>query len=150
MPSTPPSTTNEKTIKPSSTTPSTSASPARPPPPRRQLVQPEFVTSEGGSGPFRAFNFELYAVSLWEKKTRKDKSISIERKTFRLTKKKRKKKTKTKTLPLSLQKPTGAVRALSFAGTLALGGVLLYFWNQNEKQQKLFRNEEEEARERRW
>lgn len=35
---------------------------------------------------------------------------------------------------------------LSFAGTLALGGVLLYFWNQNEKQQKLFLREEEERK----
>jgi len=47
----------------------------------------------------------------------------------------------------TLQKPTGAVRVLSFAGTLALGGVLVYFWTQNEKQQKL---REEEERKRQW
>jgi len=77
-----------------------------------------------------------------DKKRGKERSISNRAKNF---KRKKRKNGKTKKNSL-LQKPTGAVRVLSFAGTLALGGVLLYFWNQNEKQQKLFLREEEERK----
>jgi hypothetical protein len=70
--------------------------------------------------------------------------ISIHLDLLRLTRRRKKKSKKQKN---QKQKPTGAVRVLSFAGTLALGGVLLYFWNQKEKQQKVF---EEEERKRSW
>lgn len=74
------------------------------------------------------------------KKRETKRSISISNlDVVKLTKKKEKK-------PSLPQKPTGAVRVLSFAGTLALGGVLVYFWTQNEKQQKIF----EEERKRQW
>ena len=86
-----------------------------------------------------------------EKKNEKTEKVDFnrsEKKTSTLSTKTGLKKTLS-LFPLSFpdQKPTGAVRVLSFAGTLALGGVLLYFWNQNEKQQKL---REEQVRKRQW
>ena len=110
-------------------------------PPRRPLAPgPDFVTSSSGSGAFRALNFELYTVRKGAEKVhcacacvRAARTLRTHRVFF---------------FPssssiihhffpaYSLQKPTGFVRTLSFAGTAVALGVVGYWLWETEVAQK--------------
>lgn len=118
---------------------------ARPtPPPRRPLAPgPEFVTSPSGSGAFRALNPELFLVrSVLEELGEEGESRSpFSPIIFFLN------------LIRSLsfiQKPTGFVRRLSFAGTAVALGVVAYWVWETEVAQKAKKNTAKPGLERRF
>lgn len=73
----------------------------------------EFVTTQHGSGPFRAFNFELYAVG---SKRSCCKCMVTE---FNHA--------------LGMQRPTGFMRLMAYAGTTAFVGIMGYLIFEKNK-----------------
>ena len=69
----------------------------------------EYVVTQHGSGPFRAFNFELYAVS-----TSRAEGLNCHA------------RTQLKHTQYCVQKPTGFMRLAAYAGTTAFVSVLGY------------------------
>lgn len=86
----------------------------------------DYVVTQHGSGPFRAFNFELYAVSTFES------CICYAR-------------TQLKHAFMCVQKPTGFMRLAAYAGTTAFIGILGYMAYEKNRLEALAKKDRVQA-----
>ena len=82
----------------------------------KSTLAQDYVVTQHGSGPFRAFNFELYAVRAGKTPNRPSVSSSV-----------------AAWCVCCLQRPTGFMRLAAYAGTTAFVGILGYMMYEKNR-----------------